>query len=258
MVVQDVDFLPATYRQTRLKRRQSIWRRSSLVVFLGLIAAGGLGQIEIRRQLVKNRDALRADADRIRSQLESPEELKTRIHRLQVEADLLTYLRIRVPPTRLLTSVARALPRYVTLSEFELRYEMPPLVAPTGPPTDPNAQKASKLPREKDLEELKKLNAGTKLCVNVSGTAPDDNAIAQFLKSLEKTGVFSEVTLLFTDLLVVDESNLRRFGVRLLVKPPPYTTEPPAPEKTALKLDGRTSFLVGQPIEFTLQHGSRS
>lgn len=234
MAVQDVDFLPVTYRLTRLKKRQTIWRRSSLVVFIGLIAAGGLGQIELRRQLVKNRDTLRADADRVRLQLGNPDDLRGKINRLRAEADLLTYLRIRVPPTRLLAGVSNALPPYVTLTEFDLRCELPPIVAPVGPPNSDAAKSSTRLPREKDLDELQKMAAGTKLCVNVSGTAPDDNAIAEFLKALDRSGNFVEVTLLFTDLLVIDDSNFRRFGIRLLVKPPEFTTEPPAATTAAL------------------------
>jgi hypothetical protein len=56
--MQDIDFLPADYRQNRVQRRWQPWRVVVVLVFAGLISAAALGQRRHRRQLETELEAI--------------------------------------------------------------------------------------------------------------------------------------------------------------------------------------------------------
>lgn len=223
-MIQDINFLPVKYRQMRLSRQQKVWRRGILAVFLALVVAGVAGQRQTRSHLTQTRNNLRADADRLTSQLLDPQQLRDEVTRLDGQANVLACLRLRVPPTRILSAVTNTLPGFVNLTDFDMKFEPLP-AAPVAPgkqpaPSDQPTAAVEQLAAVKDLTTLLKERDENALFVNLGGIAPDDIAIAAYLASLQKTGVFADVTLLFTDQHAVETSNLRRFGVRLRVHKP--------------------------------------
>lgn len=220
-----IDFLPASYRQMRLRKQQRVWRRCALGALLVLIVAGALGQRQTRAHLDQTKDKLRAHADRMAAQVGDPEKLKQEIVRLDEEANLLAYLRLRVPSTRILAAVTNALPQYVTLTEFHLQFEaLPPPPGRTqqaaAPPVNQPATPEKKSPEQLDLEALRKMSEETGLVVLLQGVAPDDIVIAGYLATLQQTGVFAEVSLQNIDQELVNRAEMRRFKARLRVKSP--------------------------------------
>jgi len=220
-----IDFLPASYREKRLRQRQRVWRRSALGVLLLLIVAGALGQRQTRANLNQTREKLHAHAGRMAAQVGDPDKLKQEITKLDEEANLLAMLRLRVPSTRILAAVANALPQYVTLTEFHLQFEalpppnrgQAPLPAAAPAPPDTAVKKSLEL---LDLESLRKTAEETGLYVVLQGIAPDDIVIAGYLATLQQTGVFAEVSLQNIDQELVNRAEMRRFKARLRVKPP--------------------------------------
>lgn len=217
---QDIDFLPSRYWRERDQRRRAVFRRGMLAVVLALMTVGAVGQRQMRGRLEQTRDSLHAHAQRMTAQLETPDRLRERIAALDDKANLLTWLHLRVAPTRLLATISRALPQYVSLHELDLRSEArgssgltPPAGDATGKPALPES------PLRKDLETLQADSARRVWCVNLSGQAPDDRAIAQFLTRLKQSGLFAEVTLLYTDRQTWAEGDIRRFAARLELRP---------------------------------------
>ncbi len=245
MPIQDVDFLPLSYRQMQVRRRSTVWRRAAMALFVLLIALGSVGQYRSRLNLERARAKLKESSQRMLSQLDDPAGLQQKIARLDARANLLTFLRIRVPPTRLLFGITNSLPQYVNLSNIDVKFE--PLTAsplPAGglaaPATPQAAPVAPALPQDKDLADLKKTAEAEAVFVAIIGTAPHDNAIARYIAALQRTGLFAEVHLQFTDQLQLNDDVLRRFAMRLKVKQPgreaPATFDPaslPAPVATA-------------------------
>ena len=238
---QNIDFLPASYRQTRHRHQRKVLRRSALVVFLLLIVAGTFGQRHSRKELERRRDELKTNATHMIAQLGSPDAIKTEIARFDAHANLLTFLRLRVPPTRVLSTVTNSLPQHVMLTEFNMKFENAPApVVPAGrqaPGQDAAAIEAAKLkpPVEKDLADLQKTANDTMLVISINGIAPHDTAIAQYLAELQRTGVFSHVTLLYTDQHEIEDWKMRRFGMRLRARTP--TGKSGGGDRNALETD---------------------
>lgn len=227
MLNQNIDFLPASYKQTRHRNQRKVLRRSALVVFLALIVAGTIGQRHSRTLLERRRNELKSNAERMIAQLGSPETLKQDIARFDAQANLLTYLRLRVPPTRLMSTITNSLPLHVTLTEFYMKFENVPVVAAPAGRQAPGQDAAAaaqaakdKPPIERDLADLQKAASDMMLVVSINGIAPHDTAIAQYLAELQRTGIFSHVTLLYTDQYEIEDWKMRRFGIRLRVRAP--------------------------------------
>ena len=75
-------------------------------------------------------------------------------------------------------------------------------------------------PFESDLNELRNSTKLSATMLTLSGIAPDDLSISQYLVALRETDLFERVTLSFTGQHTVREETWRKFEVRLQVKNP--------------------------------------
>lgn len=238
-MLPEIDFLPKSYRQVQATRRRTAWRTSVGVAFLALALVGTFAQFRIRKSLEASRDRLHAHAEMMTSKLDSDDALYRRIRELDMQANLMTRLRVRIASSKVVADVTRTLPQFVSLTEFRFNAETsgPRVVdkpargkgtAPTAPVLASHAL---------DLARLDDLEQRTAHIVSLRGIAPDDSSVSAYLAALKATGSFDEVHLLFTERQIVREQELRNFGVRLRVRKPRFDTKTPAtahePHRTA-------------------------
>lgn len=233
-MTQIINFLPDSYHRRRQKQRKRIWRRGVFVVFVALIAAGALGQWRSRLRLESTRDGLQRQVSDVTARLADRGELQRQVEQLDFEADLIAYLRVRIPPTRVLADVVDSLPKFVALTELRAEYDRTSAETSRRTQTSPSTAETEehRSPAEIDFEEIRQEFDRQALFVTLAGIAPDDMAIARFLKTLERTNTFDRVQLLYTDRHSVRDLSLRKFGVRLRVKRP-GTESPKAQQRTA-------------------------
>ena len=106
----------------------------------------------------------------------------------------------------------------------------------------------------KDLESLLKRTEETAQFLSLSGMAPDDGAIAQYLGALQESGLFSDVTLEFTDQHAVSDQFVRKFGVRLrLNKLEPWKARKPTGRAT----ESTVSKAAASPVSNTTSTANR-
>jgi len=227
-MIQDIDFLPASYRKQQEGRRRTVWRRAALAAFLMLFVTGIAGQRQVRRQLEVRRATLQRTAERMTLQLGNPQLLQDEITRLDRRANLLTLLQLQPRASRVLSTVTGALPQYVSLTDLSLRSELIALSSTRPGRTAPAGKKdtPAKPPEELDCERLQKEMQERGLVVSISGIAPHDLAIAAYLSQLKKSELFSDIALQYTDQHLIDDQQFRRFAARLTVRPIPL--QPPA------------------------------
>jgi Tfp pilus assembly protein PilN len=236
MSIQQIDFLPPTYLQNRLRKRKMLWHRGAAAVFLLGIIAGTIQQQRTRLALLSRRDQAQQESARMLEQLGKPEPLQEQIRRLDARANLVTYLRVRVPTTRVLAAASNHLPPYVRLTRLELKRESLPAAAltlPKPPTTSGAAKDEAKLPEQLDYEKLNAAAAETAQFVLLDGVAPDDVSIARYLAALQRDGLFADVKLLFTEEHVQFGHRLRQFGLRLKLHAPGSILPPAAPASQA-------------------------
>lgn len=223
-MVQQIDFLPASYHQARQRKQRQLWRRCLAFVFLSLMALGTYGQHHRHVKLKLQRDRLQEQAGRLTSQLQNADELRVQIQQLDAKINLEAFLQYRVPPTRILAAVTNALPRYVTLTECRSSLETINRESSSGSRSRQNqpaeVDSTGKPPEEVDLLRLERENQQSGLFVSLEGIAPDDVSIANYLAALGATEMFDNVRIVYIGEHAYRDHGLRSFRARLAVKKP--------------------------------------
>ena len=171
-MIHEIDFLPATYHIDRVRRHRTRWRIVAMIAAVGLIIAGSVRQHQINAALKKQRDDFRATAQRMVEPLAEVPKLKDQTKQLDEAANLFTYIRLRVPTSRLLGVLTESLPSGVSLNEFTLRTEQLPKVqvATSGRgATIATEKKEKRVGVVADLEQLQKHDTDTAQFATVIG-----------------------------------------------------------------------------------------
>ncbi len=225
MAEQSVDFLPASYHEEQLRVKRSIWRKCTLVVVLAMIVLGTFRHRDVQKELQEQSRRAQENAKNMAAELMNPAELRQQIHVLQMRANLISSIRIGVPPTLLVSSVTNSLPAYISLTKIQSTYELDNRNSTSQSRANKrkrDGKKSSKnrLAEEKDLEQIIEESKNSDVFVTVSGIAPDDVAISHYLAALNKVNVFNEVKLKFTDKYLYSGFPMRSFEIRLRVNKP--------------------------------------
>ena len=223
-MVPQIDFLPASYHVQRQREHKTLWRRMMMFFFLTLAVLGTWQQRDLRRKLESRREELQSMAEGLLQPVKAQSKLERQLNELETRAQLLTSLKLRVPMTQLLNAITSTLPELVSLSECNAEPGQKPNQGnrPTvaAAPAVAAANKEAKSPFEVDLTELRNATNLNAMLLTLSGVAPDDLAISQYLVALRETGLFERVTLSFTGQHTVQEETWRKFEVRLQLKNP--------------------------------------
>jgi hypothetical protein len=244
MITNEIDFLPPTWRQNRLRRQKQCWHRGIAVAFLVCLVAGSIQQWRTRAVLTGMRERLREQAARMSAQIGTPDALNAELKQLEGEARLLTFLRLRPCPTRVLIALSAHLPDNITLTELSVKPESRPRAGsgtPAAPPVAADKQAPQKLPEEQDLETLHAVAEDTDLAVVVNGFAHDDLTLAGYLSALQREPLFTHVKLVYSDEHQLFDHRLRKFSARLVLRAPHAAASDPSPANTASRHRDSTS-----------------
>ena len=221
-MIPQIDFLPTTYHVQRQREHKTLWRRMMMLFFLTLAALGTWQQQDLRRRLEVRRDELQSKAEGLLQPIKAQSNLQQQLNDVEARALLLTTLELRVPMTRILNAVTSSLPEMMSLSECnaEPGQKEQSGLRPAVPRPLPTANKVTPSPFASDLTELRSAAGLSTLMLTLSGIAPDDLTISQYLVALRETGLFERVTLSFTGQHTIREETWRKFEVRLQLKNP--------------------------------------
>lgn len=221
---QEIDFLPASYHQAQERRRIKMWRGTIVGIALLLSLLGSAQQYYRHLELAATRDTLEQQVLDSFAQLQGGDAKRRQIDNLEAQANLVTLLRLRVAPTRLLSATVECLPEFVSLIEFRVERGRTSTASSkrsrTGRPKAAGSADEEKSAAQLDLEQLLSERSQTTLCVTLTGIAPDDLSVSHYLAALEATGLFDSVQPLYTDETEYRELPMRVFSVRLTVRRP--------------------------------------
>ncbi len=222
--MHDIDFLPADYVCLRETRSSNNWLRALRVALATLMAVGWISQDSTTRQLIARRNELHRQTQALQSKLESH---AARFHEMAAAENrerLLNVLQLNAYPSQWLSTLSGALPPQVTLREIRSAQEelAPPNVLATttvNSSTVHNDDRADSV--EHDLERLARMAKRRSLVISLRGAASEDQAVSSYLNALQRTNVFDQVQLLFTDQEHSRDGAQRTFAIRLRVLPIP-------------------------------------
>jgi hypothetical protein len=218
----EIDFLPASYREAGLKRKNTGLRVVAVVAFISLIGFAAIYQQHLRilskRQLAEIAplyDAAKLETQRLA-------QLQTRLAEAAKRAELRTYLRHPWPRSQLLAAVTESLPDDVELSKLEVLREPLPTAEGESPrvvekPGEANAPKLN--PAQHDLQVLRDEWDKSRVVLLISGSTDNTPALHGYFDQLGRAPLFEKVEVGNVERVAGDPAGQMRFSARLLVRP---------------------------------------
>ena len=238
--MKNIDFLPTRYREKTAQRKTQAWRGVVVAAFSALLAAGALGQYEIRRQIESHLSTVMQQHAQVVADEKKLAELQTRLREARAEAELLTYLRHPWPRTQILACIAEPLSDAITLSKLEIQQEesqtprLQPALLPGQTPEAKAAAEAALPATERTLRKLRESLDDAPLTVTLEGTSADNASLHVYLGKLAESNWFAATELRSVERLEDGRSDDGfRFVAKLTVRQG-YRGAPADPMKSAM------------------------
>ena len=221
--VQDVDFLPARFREEYARRKTRAWRIIVIAAFAAALPVASLYQY--RMQLAHRRvlgaitqqfEQAQADSQRLAALQESLAEMTA-------TAELYTWLNHSWPRTQLLAAVASSLPESITLEELEIFVE--PFQTDRRPDkrseqTSGDQQDEPRFRSARDRRALSEQFDGTTI-VRIHGRTTNSHDLHAYLAELADSRFFIQADLDAIENRSTENSGRRssQFEALLVVRP---------------------------------------
>lgn len=212
----DMSFLPEDYLERRVQRRTNVICLGLFVVVIGAV----LGAF-----FVKDRE--RADVRVLQRQvnqqfieagkrLEQLDQLQARKQEMVRKAQVTALLIEPVPRTLVMSELVNSMPQSLSLIDLSLETRAVKAVRPAG---GTSALEQAKKARSKAAAAKSNVAAPepelprTEVLVQMIGIAPTDVEVSNFMTTLGKNPLFSELNLAFSESASVESQEVRRFRV---------------------------------------------
>jgi Tfp pilus assembly protein PilN len=218
----DIDFLPTSYRQAGIQRKNTTLRVGVSLTFIAVIVFAAFYQQRLRLLAEQQLTGLMPQYDRAKQQMQHMAELQQLLQTEEKRAELCTYLRHPWPRSQILAALAEPLPEEIELREVSIVREPLPLAEhPASAPTTKIGETAlAKLhPCERDLLVLRDQWDHTQIVVKCSGVADDTETLHRYLEQLGHDSLLTKVDEGSIERLPGDANDRIRFTVRIVVRP---------------------------------------
>jgi Tfp pilus assembly protein PilN len=234
-----IDFLPAAYREVSSKRKVSLWRLLVVALFGATIVGTALYQVHLNRDAELQLAGVENQYQGAMAETGRLAETQAKLQPIRATAELLTYLRHPWPRTQILTAVVTPLPEEITLSELHIfREKVQPSVVKeeTARPGAEGAAAEKLPPAAIDLQKLREEFDNSRVVVSITGLTQDPAALHVYLAKLNRNHLFTKVTLGTIEASHDADRPGDKFSARLIVRPgygqpggpEPKSEQPPA------------------------------
>ncbi len=212
---KNMSFLPEDYLQSRLERRTNIICLTLFVVVL----VGTVGAFLVKKRQLSEAEALhrttRRQVEDAARRIEQLEELKIRKAQMMRKARLTSMLIERVPRSVILAEVINNMPTALSLMDLELDTR---IVRDMTPKPKTAMERAKEAARNRTAAEAEEVEVPpTQVTMAITGVAPTDVQVAQFITALNRHEMFTDVNLLVTEATIVDDQTMRKFRIELVI-----------------------------------------
>jgi hypothetical protein len=220
--MQDIDFLPAAYRQQTVHRKANVWRLMVGGGFAAAILASFAFQQFIYRQSAARLDELKPQFIQANSLAERLAARQSELKAANRQADLCTFLRHPWPRSQLIAAALRPLPLCVTLREIHIARAQSAAGGIAGPHAvgsrDLEAEFKKLAPTERDLVRLSEEETTRPAALTLSGITTDTAELQHYLVALGKESLFLKAELTSLEANHNEQPGTWRFGARLEIR----------------------------------------
>jgi len=216
-MAENHSFLPEDYLEKRAQRRTNVISLTLFaIVFAGLSAAW---YISHQQRATMRRELMMVDAqfEEAARQLDQLEKLQARreqmIHKAQVTASLIE----RVPRSVLLAELINSMPGNLTL--LELKVDTKTVNRTPAPSTAMERAKVTSKSKTAKAAPPKPQAPETEVQITMTGVAPTDVQVAQFMSALGSNTMFANQHLGFSEETKLKSMSMRKFRVDIQLAP---------------------------------------
>jgi Tfp pilus assembly protein PilN len=239
-MMHDIDFLPASYREAGVQRKNVGLRVVVIVLFVGVVGYAAIYQQYLRRLSEQQLADIMPHYEMAKLETARLTRLQQQLKSAEKRAELCTYLRHPWPRSQILAAVAESLPDEVQLSSLEILAEPLPsseLEAPRPAGKAGEAAIAKLDPAHRDLLALRDQCDKSRVIVKLSGITSDTPALHHYFEQLGQLPLFEKVDVNSVQHQPGDAASEMHFAVRLIVRPgygQPSGPTPPAETVTSI------------------------
>ena len=217
--MQDIDFLPAEYRNRQsTQRRRS--RRFVVAGFVPLVLLGiGVAQWRADRHIRAQLEAIQPECRAFDMQVMQLADLRDELKQADARAELLTYLEHPWPKTRLLSAILEPLPETVMFRSVRIARERPFGRRQIRSESEAEIDATQLPPATRDLKLLREECDRATVTMTLTGTTEDGIALHRYLDELTDQPLFDKVELKSLESDRTNEEVMFRFEARLTVRP---------------------------------------
>jgi Tfp pilus assembly protein PilN len=213
MADKELSFLPEDYVERRMEHRTNLICITLFIVVLGAVVGGWFVTTRQRSDIRAQQEQVNksyADAARRLEQLQELEQRKDQmLRKAQVTATLIE----PVPRTFLLADLINRMPP--TLSLFDLQVSSKVVRATRPVVVKKSAMTNAKGKDAKDEKLQEEPPPRFEVTMTMTGVAPTDVQVAQYMSSLSRSPLLGEVNLVFSEENKVEEQTMRRFKIEM-------------------------------------------
>lgn len=209
-----LSFLPDDYLVRKAQHRTNVLCAGLFVVMIAAIAVTFTTAERRMRSAEERHDKVNKEYTDAAKRIAEVDQLQNRQKLLARQAELAASLIDRVPRSKVLAELTNRLPTGVSLTDLEMtrKKRAAPVVAKTAFAKRKSGAKtkAVELPPAPDQFDVQ---------VQVVGVAGSDQQVSAFMESLQNSGLFSAVELLYSSQLDRAETDTRKFNLDLTLNP---------------------------------------
>lgn len=217
-----IDFLPARYREQKVRRRSRLWLLSILGVFVSVIAITSTVQMTFYKDVKNQLTTVKFQHSAAEATQNMHDRLQSDLARARASASLYAYLQSNWPRTQIILAVSRPLTDEITISELTVAIEAEPAEGRGRESSrrrgrQPETKQVGGLPARRDLDALRKRMADKRTVVHLSGKTTDDVALHRYVSRLNGDTLFDKAELMSFESSSGDGVDSAEFVVRVIV-----------------------------------------
>ena len=210
------DFLPEDYLEKRNQRRTNIVSLSLFVVVMTGIIGAFLVTDRQRSEVTRRQAEVNAEFEEAAKRLEQLEDLHVRKDEMLRKARVTSALIERVPRSFILAELINLMPSTLSLLELELTSKVKRVAVVATTSMQQAKQRNLKAARGARSPDPAPEVPQDEVTLRLVGVAPTDVQVAQYMTSLSRSEMFSDVNLAFSEeVKLIDDYLMRKFRIDL-------------------------------------------
>lgn len=211
----DLSFLPEDYVERRKEQRTNLICLSLFGVVLIGVAAAYLVTTRNRSEIRGLREQVNASYAEAGRRIEQLEKLQQQKQQMLRKAQVTATLVEKVPRTFLLADLINRMPQQLSLLEAKMTSTLAksPIISVV---VDPKKSAMANAAKGKKSEEEPPPPKHV-VTLTLLGVAPTDVQVAQYMSSLSRSALFSDVSLIYSEETKIDQTSMRKFRVEMTV-----------------------------------------